>query len=415
MFVLDHSGSIGESWSRIAAFTANLIEQLSVSEQDFMVGVNRFFGGGSCSVPLVGNYTVFISGLSTDKVGLLNTMTSPAVTQLGPPCLGGCPEGTCNTATVKGITLAMDELENNGRAATSKAIVVITDGNGNRPCAGLGGGRTITDLTFSANEWIYDIDDTGGAGSCADRHDDWLCVAYRQKWNTTQPTVYAVGVPDNPSVIATCGGGGPSCGTLNRIALNDGSDCPGWWPDAQSTDTVGTLVSAETRERAILVGDYDSLGQVTFSLAQALTCPNPGATPCPDDCRPGGFCCGGVCICTEDCSVSHPGDSCQTGVCATTASGTQCVAVGSTCSGSDDPTGIIVGSVLGALAACACLVGLLALVAVIVALLYAKSRHDIQAWEQDFSKQQGTQLNAIYQEKHQQTTSPLYDGGSGGE
>lgn len=411
MFVLDHSGSIGESWTLITQFTADLIEQLSISEQDFQVGVNRFFGGGSCTVPLVGNYTVFISGLTTDKTALLDIMRSPATSQLGPPCLGGCPGGSCNTATVKGITLAMDELETNGRPATNKAIVVITDGNGNRPCDGLGGGRVITDLTFSPNEWIYDIDDTGGANPCADRHDDWLCVAYRQKWNTTQPTVYAVGVPDNPTVIATCGGGGPSCGTLNRIALNDGSDCPGWWPDAQQCCSVGTLENSETRDRAILVDSYDSLGEVTFSLAKALTCPNPGATPCPNDCRPGGFCCGGTCICLEDCTTSHPGDSCQIGVCATTSSGTQCVAVGSTCSSEDDPTGIIVGSVIGALVACCCLLGLLALASVLVLLFYRKSTKDIQAWEEAFAKDQQTHSSPLFVEKNTSVTSALYDGG----
>lgn len=409
MFVLDHSGSIGESWSKIAAFCANLIEQLSVSEQDFMIGVNRY-AGGTCSVPNVGNYTVFMPHLTTDKTALLDLLRSQDILQLGPPCTQGCPLGGCATATVKGITLALNELRDNGRQATNKAVVVITDGNGNIPCSGLTGGRSVTDLDFPDDEWTYDVNDGPCCTGCEDEHDDWLCVAYRQKYNQTQAVIYAVGVPDNPSLPATCGGGGPSCGTLNRIAQNNGSDCPGWWPDAQSTSSVGTLVTSETRDRAILVGDYDSLGQVTFDLAQALTCPNPGATPCPDDCRPGGFCCGGTCVCLEDCTVSHPGDACQTGICATTASGTQCVAIGSPCSSSDDPTGIIVGSVLGALLACLCLLGFLIAIAVLIALLYGKSRRDIQAWEHAFRNEQGTQLNAIYEEKHLELSSPLYEG-----
>lgn len=413
MIVLDHSGSIGESWSTITQFTADLIDQLAVSEQDFKIGVNRY-AGGTCSLPNVGNYTVFMSELTTDKATLLATMRSPAIQQLGPPCLQGCPLGGCGTATVKGITMALNELNGpRGRTATNKAIIVITDGNGNLPCSGLSGGRSVTDLDFPADEWIYDVDDGACCGGgCATLHDDWMCVAYRQKWNDTMPTIYSVGVPDNPNVVATCGGGGPSCGTLNRIALNSGSDCPGWWPDAQSTDTVGTLASGETRDRATLVGSYDSLGQVTFTLAQALTCPNPGATPCPDDCRPGGFCCGGVCICLEDCSVNYPGDRCQSGVCATTASGTQCVAVGSTCSTSNNPTGIIVGSVLGALLACVCLLGLIAIVILIIALLVHKSRKDVQLWEKKFENMTKVQDSALYEDKGGSVTSALYDGGS---
>lgn len=156
---------------------------------------------------------------------------------------------------------------------------------------------------------------------------------------------------------------------------------------------------------------YDALGEVTFNLAEALTCSNPGATPCPNDCRPGGFCCGGVCVCIENCTVSHPGDSCQTGICASTQAGTQCVAVGSPCSGDEDNTGIIVGSVLGGLVACACLICLLALVATIAALLYVKSARDIQAWEDAFAGKQGVQASAIYEEKNTGMTSALYEGG----
>ena len=77
-------------------------------------------------------------------------------------------------------------------------MIVITDGQGNTPASPLSGGRSVTDLDFPANEWVYDIDDCGSCGGCnsacrAARHDDWMCVAYRQKWNTTMPTVYAVG------------------------------------------------------------------------------------------------------------------------------------------------------------------------------------------------------------------------------
>lgn len=158
---------------------------------------------------------------------------------------------------------------------------------------------------------------------------------------------------------------------------------------------------------------YDALGQVTFDLAEALTCENPGATPCPDDCRPGGFCCGGVCICIDNCTANHPGDSCQTGICATTEAGTQCVAVGSPCSSSDDPTPIIVGSVLGGAVACACLCCLLAIAAVIVALLYRKSAKDVQAWEDAFKKGQGVQDSALYQERDTAMTSALYKGADG--
>jgi hypothetical protein len=411
MIVLDHSGSIGESWSLITQFTADLIEQLSISEQAFKVGANRFAGGTSCTIPNVGNYTVFMSGLTTDKTALLDIMRSDALAQEAPPCNQGCPLGSCGTATVKGITLAMDELEKNGRQATNKAIIVITDGNGNLPCSSLTGGRSVTDLTFPSNQWIYDVNDGGCCGSgCATYHDNWMCVAYRQKWNVTKPTVYAVGIPDNPAVTATCGSGGPSCGTLNRIALNSGGDCPGWWPDAQSTDTVGTLVTSSTKERATLVGTFDSLGTVTFSIAQALTCPNPGATPCPDDCRPGGFCCGGTCVCLDDCSVNYPGDSCQTGICATTSSGTQCVAIGSSCSSSNTPTGVIVGGVLGGLAACICLLGLLALAAVLVALMYRKSVKDIELWEEAFAKENKISESPLFVEKNTSITSALYDG-----
>jgi len=93
----------------------------------------------------------------------------------------------------------MDELNSaRARAATDAAIIVITDGRGNTPGSPLSGGRSVTDLDFPPNEWITDVDDCSSCGGCnsacvADRHDDWLCVAYRQKWNLTQPTVYAVG------------------------------------------------------------------------------------------------------------------------------------------------------------------------------------------------------------------------------
>jgi len=121
MMVLDHSGSIGESWSLIVDFTADLIDELSVSEQQFQVGVLRYFGGSSCTTPNVGNYTRFVSQLTTDKDALLQLLASDTLRQLVPPCNGPCPDGSCNTATVKGITLAMDELDSvRARVATNK-------------------------------------------------------------------------------------------------------------------------------------------------------------------------------------------------------------------------------------------------------------------------------------------------------
>jgi len=83
--------------------------------------------------------------------------------------------------------------------------------------------------------------------------------------------------------------------------------------------------------------------------------------------------------------------------------------MGSGCSGNDDNTGIIVGSVLGGLAACACLICLLALVALIAGLLYVKSARDIDAWEDAFSKGQGVQQSAIYEDKGLDMTSALYE------
>ena len=410
MFVLDHSGSIGESWAKIVAFTSDLIDQLSVSEQDFKVGVLRYFGGSSCSGGNVGNYTRFLSLLTTDKATLITTLADPLLRQLPPACGGGCPSGSCNTATVKGITLAMNELDGSrARAATNKAMIVITDGRGNRPGSPLT--DTQTSLSYPTDEWIYDVDDCSSCGSCngdcqADRHDAWLCVAYRQKWNTTQPTIYSVGVPDDPLTTASCGGGGSaSCGTLNRIALNDGGDCPGWWPDAG-----GSFDDSSVHDRATLVANYDALGQVTFDLAEALTCNNPGATPCPDDCRPGGFCCGGVCVCIQNCTVNHPGDSCQTGVCATTSAGTQCIAVGKKCKNKDDPTGIIVGGVLAGLLACICLCGLLVLVALLIGLMARKSMKDVEAWEDAFQQGATVKDSALYEEKFTAVDSALYEG-----
>jgi len=69
-------------------FTADLIDQLSVSEQQFKVGVLRYFGSSGCTTPNVGNYTRFISELTTDKDALLQLLASDSLRQLVPPCGG---------------------------------------------------------------------------------------------------------------------------------------------------------------------------------------------------------------------------------------------------------------------------------------------------------------------------------------
>jgi hypothetical protein len=387
--VLDHTGSVGENWPKVIDFTANFIDNFAVSEQGFKVGVISYGGMGGCNPSL--DPTVTLAVLSANKTEIIEKVSADR--QVAPPCAsesGNCLTGLgCNTATVKGISRAFDQFLTDGRIATDKAVIVFTDGIGNRPTASVTGG-----LDCSGADWM--TASTSGGNSA--NHDTWLCFMYTCRLNESNPTMYSIGVSGEATSDI-------DLKTLNLIAQNSGGSCPIDFTVAPNYD------DGATHERAIFLDSFDSLGTVTYDLAEQLLCPNPGATPCPDDCRPGGFCCAGTCICIENCLVNYPGDSCQSGACATTASGTQCVAIGSRCSSSNDPTGIIVGSVLGALAACICLLGLLALAAVLVALFYRKSVKDVKAWEDAFANDNNVSSSPLFVEKNESVTSALYDGG----
>jgi len=65
------------------------------------------------------------------------------------------------------------------------------------------------------------------------------------------------------------------------------------------------------------------LNQILTALATSIICQVPGSLTCPNDCRPGGFCCAGGCLCSTDCSLGST--TCQASTCLANLNGAQCV------------------------------------------------------------------------------------------
>jgi len=62
---------------------------------------------------------------------------------------------------------------------------------------------------------------------------------------------------------------------------------------------------------------------VLSAIARAILCDVAPSETCPNDCRPGGFCCAGACLCSIDCSLQST--ECQAGTCFANAAGANCV------------------------------------------------------------------------------------------
>lgn len=382
VIVLDHSGSITRDWWDQVEFVLDLVSEFSISEKAFKVSVISYAGTQDCLEGIL--TTTVISPLTANKEALLASVRDA---QNVPPQVSStfnCVNGTGHfTATVKGIHSAFDQLEELGRPATKRAVIVVTDGSGNRP-------RVPFDTALSApgscegEEWITAAD---GLSSPDNGHDDWLCYMYQCRFEDAGALIYAVGVGSVPV---------PS---INRIAANSGTDCDG------ISDGEGDL--SELQERAILLSGFDALGDVAFDLSRQLLCPSASQSPCENSCRPGGFCCGGQCVCAQDCSTV--GDECQTGECATTSLGTFCIALGSPCSSSDDQTPAIVGGVIGGFLALGCLLLTLLSIILLSVFFVHKARHDVQAFESAFTQGNDVVSSPLFEEKFASQSSPLYE------
>jgi len=211
------------------------------------------------------------------------------------------------TCIVGGIAAGFNNYNstNGGRPATRKAVIIVTDGNGNRPCST----RTV-DVSpgEDCSQWDQTIINTnctgcGGRTStpcdgnycCQSVHDWQLKYFYLKYYALTSPTIYAVGVGGSSDI---------SEATL-RLIVND--------PTA----------IARGDPRIFRVNSWFSLGSILTALAKALLCDVPGAETCPNDCRPGGFCCAGACLCSIDCSLQS--SECQAGTCRADKNGASCV------------------------------------------------------------------------------------------
>lgn len=385
VIVLDHSGSTILDWWKEVEFILDLVSEFTVSEKAFKVSVVSYAGTFNCPTGLP--TTTVISPLTSDKGGLIDSIQGA---QNDPPdgsSLFNCVNGTgWFTATVKGVSTAFDQIEDFGRIATKRAVLVITDGSGNRPC------EDLVDLSAPSNcsgeQWITAADNAGGGSVCSSRHDEWLCYMYQCRFLDIDALIYAIGV------------GSVSIQTINRIAANSGTDCTGIGGGGNNLN--------ELQERAILLGGFDALGDVTFDLSKQLLCPSASQAPCEDSCRPGGLCCGGQCICIDDCAATV-GDECQTGECVTSSLGTFCTAIGDPCSSSDDQTPAIVGGVFGALFAICCLLAALVGAVLLSVLFIHKAHRDVEAFESAFANDKDVVSSPLFEEKHMDTTNPIYE------
>jgi len=382
--VLDHSGSIILNWWDQVEFVLDLVSEFTISEKAFKVSVISYAGTFNCSMGLP--TSTLISPLTGDKEDLIESIR---IGQRVPPKTDNrnCVNGTgWFTATVKGVSAAFDQLQTFGRIATNRAVLVVTDGNGNRPRSPLVG--LSVPSTCGGTQWITAHDGADDDDDDSDNtHDDWLCYMYQCRFIETNAVIYAIGV------------GAVSVSTINRIAANSGTDCSGIGGGGNSLNVL--------QERGILLTGFDALGDVTFDLSEQLLCSSASQAPCEDSCRPGGFCCGGECICIEDCSAV--GDECQTGECVTSSLGTFCIALGKPCSSGDDQTPAIVGGVLGGLFAVCCLFTALIAIILLSILLTYKVRRDVQVYENAFAHAKNTDSNPLFVSKHLQTDNPMYE------
>ena len=209
-------------------------------------------------------------------------------------CGEDLPEvGDSATNTVTGMGMAYLEFTQRGRWISSKLLVVVTDGVGNLPCT--------NNASFNPQVWPVNCycnyspcQTCPGQGNCCD-----CTSSHEQLVEYLYKTYYKPGtIPfDKFSAYAIGVGGGIDYVRLNRIAN-------------------------EESKNVIQVASYAELQTTIDRILANLLCENPGRFFCPNDCLPGGFCCGSACTCIEDCAAL--GNDCQIGYCEVTPARTSC-------------------------------------------------------------------------------------------
>lgn len=286
VFVLDVSGSVGNPGVVAGVqFLIDICSNFLIDAQHVSVAMLSFSYCTTITTHLPFSY---------NKPFVLSSLTaliSPTQTLLS--------DGW--TCIVGGVHRAFQQLPN-GRPATRKAIIVVTDGNGNRPCSS-------TLISASPNEMCEHWSTTvirgccpacgtityspcNGGLCCQDVHNWQLTSFYNTYYAQWTPTIYAVGV--GPDI---------SDATL-RLIVND------------------PVALAQGQPRVFRVSSFFALNSIISALARAILCDIQGSETCPKDCRPGGFCCAGACLCSVDCSLQS--SECQQSLCRADNNGARC-------------------------------------------------------------------------------------------
>jgi hypothetical protein len=283
-FVVDISGSVGGNTAEEKDFVINMINTFLIGPKYLAASLSTFSYCYSTAIKV---------RMSFNKQQLLADVNAANIaTDGGFTCIvGGIQRGFWTFGTVNG-----------SRPATRKAMIVLTDGNGNRPCSNINvlenpgadcQGVLQRSVLGNCLSQSCDGDDVCDAnGCCQDAHDCHLRAFYDAKYAEYSPRIYAVGVTSSISDA-----------TLQAIVNDDAAIAAG-------------------EVRIVRVNNFQDLNSIINSLAAAILCDVPGSESCPNDCRPGGFCCGGSCQCTIDCSTQNT--ECQLSICRADRTGASC-------------------------------------------------------------------------------------------
>eukprot|EP01090_Pellita_catalonica_P003520 TRINITY_DN13188_c0_g1_i1.p1 TRINITY_DN13188_c0_g1~~TRINITY_DN13188_c0_g1_i1.p1 ORF type:complete len:742 (+),score=89.72 TRINITY_DN13188_c0_g1_i1:36-2261(+) len=292
VYVLDHSSSMirfadqtdpdgpFNHWPTAVNFVVDLTRELNISPQRVMVGANYFSTQNKTITDILDDRRT-----AMDEIGDSSSDN--------PNRNGGCC--TEFTSIVRGVWGALDMLATQGRDFTKKLVIVISDGNGNRPC-----------FDPSNSDWEDNDEATGpnanncGTSCCRAHHNNHMLQMYdevRKYWDSQYPRI------EWPQIFSI------AVGTEEVI-----------------NQETQSLVSQNNAQNEFRVESFDEINNLLSRLRDIFACDTPGSTPCPNDCRPGGFCCGGACECTLPCETSPLFNTeCQSGRCKVDNTGAQCV------------------------------------------------------------------------------------------
>jgi hypothetical protein len=327
MVVFDSSGSVSKNWGLEVQFGYNVVRNLRVEPGWTQAGYQVF--GTKALIPDDPVDSGYTNSLYPEQQPLTLSqeqikeafwaLNNNGDTSMSRPYASGALYEY--TSIVDGIAKAAANMEQNARSYSNVAFLVITDGNGNRPCgyctfnSSIVSPENMLANTYNSTRYTFPCANSGGSqfcstssyctqsSGCYSLHDEVLVDLYnllddgsRPFW-VSPPTAFAIGV------------GEVSQSTLLTIIR---------------TKPNGATEAERTGDgQAFSVASFSALQSILDDVLGLFLCEIPGRAKCPKDCLPGGFCCAGGCVCAEDCSANST--ECQERLCVVSqVNGTSC-------------------------------------------------------------------------------------------